>query len=165
MFRIRPEEPADFETMDHLLTVAFAFDAFSQQMEAKIVRRLRETGLLTVSLVAEFEGECVGQIAFSPITISDGTPDWHALGPISVDPRLQRRGIGRKLMKAGLEALQAKGSAGCVVLGEAEFYQQFGFMSMPELRLPGVHPHPFMAQHFSEKIPQGTVAYAAAFSL
>jgi putative acetyltransferase len=38
---------------------------------------------LTLSLVAVVDGRVVGQIAFSPVTMSDGTMHWYGLGPFS----------------------------------------------------------------------------------
>ena len=45
---------------------------------------LRASKALTVSLVAEKDGRAIGHIAFSPVTISDCTPGWNGLGPVSV---------------------------------------------------------------------------------
>ena len=42
--------------------------------------------VITVSLVAEMDGRVVGHIAFSPVTLSDGTGNWYGLGPVSVLP-------------------------------------------------------------------------------
>jgi putative acetyltransferase len=52
-------------------------------------------GALSVSLVAEAEGNVLGHVAVSPVTISDGTPGWYGLGPISVLPAWQ--GAGRRI--------------------------------------------------------------------
>ena len=65
---------------------------------------------LAISLVAEVDGEVVGHIAFSPVTISDGSQNWYGLGPISVLPKCQRQGIGRALMQEGLSRLKARGA-------------------------------------------------------
>lgn len=51
-----------------------------------IVEALRAAKALAVSLVAELDGRVVGHIAFSPVTLSDGTPGWYGLGPVSVLP-------------------------------------------------------------------------------
>ncbi|NLH48983.1 MAG: N-acetyltransferase [Myxococcales bacterium] len=59
-------------------------------------------GALTISLVAEEEGKVVGHVAFSPVTIADGSESWYALGPVSVLPELQNRGIGSALIRQGL---------------------------------------------------------------
>ena len=63
--------------------------------------------------MAEFEAELVGHVAISPVSISDGTLGWYGLGPISVIPRLQGKGIGTGLMQCALEKLnqlRAKGA-------------------------------------------------------
>lgn len=166
---IRPEEPADYDAMDDLLELAFAFDPHSQQNEARIVRTLRQEGKLILSLVAiEESGELVGQIAFSPVHIEDGTAGglsgWVGLGPMSVNPRLQRQGIGRQLIERGLTDIKSRGIPGCVVLGEPGFYQQFGFSNHPELELLGVLEPFFLSQSFQGEVPSGRVWYEKAFS-
>jgi hypothetical protein len=67
-------------------------------IQPPIVNALRRTGKLTISLVADSEGTVVGHVAVSPVSISDGTPDWFGLGPISVLPEHQRHGVGSRLM-------------------------------------------------------------------
>jgi GNAT superfamily N-acetyltransferase len=52
----------------------------------------------------------VGHIAFSPVTISDGSTSWHALGPVSVLPDYQRRGIGKALIREGIAPLKGLGA-------------------------------------------------------
>jgi putative acetyltransferase len=53
------------------------------------------------------DGRVVGHIAFSPVTISGGTPDWYGLGPVSVLPEYQRQGIGKALIHEGLSRLRS----------------------------------------------------------
>lgn len=166
---IRTETPDDHQGIDDLLDLAFAFDAHSRQNEAKIVRSLREQGLLSLSMVAiNPQSQVIGHIAFSPVQIDDGgtngIPGWYGLGPMAVNPRLQRQGIGRQLIEAGLREIQAKQAAGCVVLGEPGFYQRFGFENIPDLILPGALAPFFMAQSFSGPCPAGHVIYADVFS-
>jgi len=50
------------------------------------LRALRAARALTISLVAESEERIVGHIAFSLVTISDGSSNWYGLGPVSVLP-------------------------------------------------------------------------------
>ena len=57
---------------------------------------------MTISLVAEIDGQVVGHIAFSPIVISDGTTDWYGMGPVSVLPDHQKQGIGKALVNEGI---------------------------------------------------------------
>lgn len=53
-------------------------------------------------LSLKMDGRVVGHIAISPVALSDGTRDWYGLGPVSVLPELQRRGIGKALINEGL---------------------------------------------------------------
>lgn len=66
---IREETPADVEAIYQLNVAAFRTDA-----EARLVDSLRRSGGLILSLVAELEGEVVGHIGFSPVTITTTPP-------------------------------------------------------------------------------------------
>lgn len=95
---IRPEMPADVPAI-HAVTVAASLNApHSDHTEQFIVDALRASGVLSISLVAEESGAVVGHVAVSPISISDGAVGWFGLGPISVSPKKQGRGIGSRLM-------------------------------------------------------------------
>jgi putative acetyltransferase len=108
-----------------------------------IVTALRKAGLLAISLVADAEGTVIGHVAVSPVSISNGASGWFGLGPISVLPEDQRRGVGSRLVHEALRILREQGAAGCVVLGEPEYYSGFGFRADPTLILPGVPPEYF----------------------
>ncbi|MBU4263220.1 MAG: N-acetyltransferase [Proteobacteria bacterium] len=161
---IRPETPADIEAIDAVAIAAFKNHPFSQQTEQFIVKALRAAHALTLSLVAELDGQVVGHIAFSPVTISDGSPNWHGLGPISVLPAYQRQGIGKALMQEGLSRLKALGSKGCFLVGDPGYYQRFGFKNIPELIYEAIPQEVFLALPLAEKIPQGTVVFHQGFS-
>lgn len=128
------------------------------------MRALRGAGQLSVSLVAEADGAVVGHVAASPVTLSGGERGWYGLGPVSVTPAWQGRGIGSRLVRQALDVLRARGAAGCVVLGEPGYYGRFGFAAAPALVLPGVPPAYFQALAFAGAVPAGTVAYHAAFT-
>ena len=160
---IRAETPADAAAIEALTIAAFAQSPHSNHTEQFIVRALRAAGVLTLSLVAEEEGSLVGHVALSPVSISDGSQGWHGLGPISVLPQLQRRGMGTRLMNEALSQLRASGAAGCVLLGEPDFYTRFGFAPHAALVLPGVPPAYFMALAFGSACACGSVRYHPAF--
>lgn len=160
---VRQEEAGDSEAIREVTERAFREVAFSSHTEHDIVDALRQAGALALSLVEERNGEVVAHVAFSPVTVSDGTQHWFGLGPVSVLPDWQGQGIGQGLVREGLARLRAGGAAGCVVLGEPAYYQRFGFRQQPGLVLEGVPPEYFMALPFADRIPCGTVAYHAAF--
>jgi putative acetyltransferase len=160
---IRNETPADVAAVAAVTVAAFLHALHTSHSEQFIVEALREAGQLTESLVADAEGVVVGHVAISPISISDGGSGWYGLGPISVAPEYQRRGIGSRLMREALRVLREHGAAGCVVLGEPRYYGRFGFRVDPDLSLPGVPPEYFQAISFGASHPKGVVSYHPAF--
>lgn len=162
---LRPETPADIPAIFALTEAAFATLEISDHTEQFIVDRLRAAGALTLSLVAERQGHIVGHIAFSPVTISDGTPGWYGLGPVSVAPDLQRQGIGAMLIREGLERLKAMGAKGCYLIGHPGYYGRFGFRNEPGLTFPEAPAEACFALAFNGVYPQGEVGFNAAFFL
>ena len=137
---------------------------YSSHTEQFIVNALRNSQQLTLSLVAEYEGQIIGHIAFSPVSITDGTTDWYGLGPVSVQPEFQNQGIGSQLIHAGLDKLKMLKAGGCVLLGDPDYYARFGFKAQSELVLQGVPPEYFQVLYFTGKMPHGDVVYAEAFN-
>ncbi len=162
--RIRSETPADAPVIEALTVRAFLDAAHTSHTEQHIVNALREAGKLAISLVAETDGAMIGHVAVSPVALSDGATGWFGLGPISVLPEFQRRGVGSQLMREALGTLRERGAAGCVVLGEPAFYGRFGFNAEPNLLLAGVPAEYFQALAFDSSHPAGLVTYHAAFN-
>lgn len=160
---IRNETPSDVRQIEAVTMAAFRDAAHTSHTEHLIVDALRRCGQLAVSLVAVADEELVGHIAVSPIVITDGTPGWFGLGPLSVLPTHQGRGIGSGLAREALRLLRERGARGCVVLGEPAYYGRFGFVVDPDLVLPGVSAEYFQAIRFGHSQPRGTVTYHAAF--
>ena len=161
---IRPETPADIETIEAITIAAFADCPHGDHTEQFIVRALRAAYALTLSLVAESEGRVVAHLAFSPVTIAGRYCDWFGLGPISVRPDLQKQGIGSALLREGLQRLQNNGAKGCLLVGDPNFYQRFGFQHDPNLTLEGVPPEVLLALPFNSTVPHGPVQFHPAFT-
>lgn len=165
MILLRPEAPADIDAIGEVTLAAFQTLDISHQTEHFIIAALRSAGALALSMVAEQDGRVVGHIAFSPVTMSDGTSDWYGLGPVSVLPELHRRGIGKALIEAGLARLKAMGAKGVCLVGHPAYYPQFGFVHPAGLTLEGVPREAFFALPFDGRMPRGTVAFHEAFLL
>jgi putative acetyltransferase len=97
------------------------------------------------------------------VTLSDGTPNWYGLGPVSVLPAFQRQGIGKALIREGLSRLKAMKARGCCLVGHPDYYGKLGFINPPGLAYAGVPPEAFFAMSFDGRIPQGTVTFHEAF--
>jgi putative acetyltransferase len=160
---IRNEMDDDVSTITEVTIAAFKTLAISNHTEQFIIEALRAADTLTVSLVAEVNGRVIGHIAFSPVTISDGTPNWHGLGPVSVLPEHQRQGIGKALIWEGLSRLKDLNARGCCLVGHPDYYKKFGFRNIPGLMLEGVPQEVFFALSFDGHTPQGTVTFHEGF--
>ena len=161
---IHRETPIDATATHALAAAAFLGAPHTSHTEQFIVDALRAAGALAVSLVARAEdGSPVGHVAVSLVAVSDGSPGWYGLGPISVNPACQGQGIGSALMQAALQALRDQGAAGCVLLGDPAYYTRFGFRPVPGLVLSGVPPENFMALSFGPALPRGNVTFHEAF--
>ncbi|MFS2012348.1 GNAT family N-acetyltransferase [Azospirillum sp. CT11-132] len=161
--QIRSERPEDTDAIRSLTTAAFRDMLYSSQTEAMIVDALRDAGALTISLVAVQDGDLVGHVAFSPVAISDGSNGWYGLGPVSVRPDQQRKGIGLALIHEGLDRLQHIGAQGCVVLGDPGYYSRFGFRNDPHLRYADAPPEYFQCLGFTATFPRGEASYHPGF--
>jgi len=120
VIEIRDEQPDDIDAVREVNR-----QAFGQPDEGRIVDALREHDGVLVSLVAVIHGTVVGHIMFSPLTV--GSLVGAGLGPMAVLPEYQRRGIGSRLVRQGLERLRRDGCPFIVVIGHPEFYPRFGF--------------------------------------
>lgn len=160
---IRDEVPKDIEAIRLIVTAAFESAPHKSGSEAAIIEALRTQGALTLSLVAEEEGDVLGYVAYSPVSIDGHHAGWFGLGPIAVIDRVQRRGIGTALVEFGIRRLAAMGARGCVVLGNPAYYGRFGFESDASLRLPGVPERSFQRLLLSGQAPTGLVEYHTAF--
>ena len=166
--QLRHETPDDMAAIEAVTVAAFAEAAHTSHTEQFIVCALRAANELTLSIVAEDDGQVVGHVALSPVTITDPqgrqAEGWFGLGPISVLPPRQGQGIGSRLMEQALSELRAMRAAGCVLLGEPAYYGRFGFQAHAGLQLPGVPPGYFMALALHGTVPEGIAHYSDAFN-
>ena len=161
---IRKESPTDVAAIEALTVAAFKNASHTSHTEQFILNALRRSGQLSVSLVADENGAVIGHVAVSPVTVSDGAAGWYGLGPVSVAPERQGQRVGGQLMEQALGELRQLGAAGCVVLGDPNYYSRFGFNTEPSLVLSGVPPEYFQAIAFADSLPAGEVSYHESFA-
>jgi putative acetyltransferase len=160
---IRDETDADVGAIAEVTGAAFETLAISNHTEQFIIAALRAANALSVSLVAELNGRVVGHVAFSPVTISDGSQNWYGLGPVSVLPEYQRQGIGKALIQEGLSLLKGLYAQGCCLVGDPEYYKRFGFRNIPGFIHVGVPEEVFLALPLDGHAPQGIVEFHYGF--
>jgi putative acetyltransferase len=160
---IRKEKATDIAAIAEVTIAAFKNHPIINQTEQFIIHALRAADVLTVSLVAEIDGQVVGHIAYSPVSVSGGATDWYGLGPVSVLPGHQRQGIGKALINQGLSLLKEIGGQGCALVGPPDYYMRFGFKNYPELINEGISQEVFLVLPFTEKVPKGFVVFNEGF--
>lgn len=167
---IRDEIAADVGEIGDTVRAAFAGTEHSSGTEQDIVAALRDAGALTESLVAECDDEIVGHVAASSVRLEPGAPGkWFGIGPLSVRPDLQNKGIGAALMENVLERLEARGARGAVLLGDPEYYRRFGFGLAAPLRFADAPADYFQARFLGasagdgREFPASDVIYDDAF--
>lgn len=172
---VRPEEPDD-----HARVFELTEAAFGSATEAKLVDELRAEVSPLISRVATLgseSGPIVGHSMWSPVEIRGEahSPEGYssqafALGPISVWPDEQRRGIGGELIRAGLDACREAGELVVFLLGHPSYYPRFGWREAYDRGLwysgmPGPNPA-FMVLELAEGAlagRTGEVVYSEPF--
>lgn len=160
---IRKENHTDVDQIRRVTTLAFDPVAYSDGTEPAIIDMLRDTQNMSLSLVKTDGGNILGHVAFSLVLIAGNDHGWYGLGPVCVLPHQQKTGIGSALINTGLGLLKEMDAQGCVVLGDPDYYQRFGFENTPDLRFIGAPARNFMALSFTDKTQAGDVTYDKAF--
>jgi putative acetyltransferase len=144
--------------------------AFGGPAEAKLVQLISERKKALISLVAVSDARVVGHLLFSrvTVTISPDTFNGVGLAPVAVLPEFQRKGIGSKLIREGLERSNEAGYDAVVVLGDPNYYSRFGFVRAEDFGLQneyGMHDE-FMVLPLHDgalEAVSGMVKYAPEF--
>ncbi|HEV2801192.1 MAG TPA: N-acetyltransferase [Pyrinomonadaceae bacterium] len=149
MITVRSERPEDIGAVRRVNEAAF-----DRSEEAALVDALRAAAQPYISLVAERDGQVVGHIFFSPVTLEtdDGAsvivetaeraPQMLGLAPMAVLPEFQKQGIGSRLVREGLNECRRMGCEAVVVLGHPEYYPRFGFVPAGRAGLRSEYPVP-----------------------
>lgn len=160
---IRPETPADQAAIHDITKRAFAPMPYADGNEQDLIDRFRAAGALAISLVAELHGAVAGQVTFTEAFAADGSPGWYALGPVAVEPELQAKHIGSKLIETGIAMLRERDAAGCILVGNPAYYSRFGFGPFPDLCPDGEPAEYFQILPLRVKLPETVIGFHPLF--
>ena len=133
-FEIRPEIAGDVLAREALLDRALGARRRRKSSEKLRRGRLPSEGL-AFSAVAT-DGRLVGTVRLWDVDA--GGCKALLLGPLAVDPAFHGAGIGSALMNHAITQVRARGHKAVLLVGDAPYYQRFGFVSAPDtLFMPG----------------------------
>jgi predicted N-acetyltransferase YhbS len=133
-FAIRAERASDVVAREALLDACFGANRHTRTCQRLRDGRAPAEGL-ALSVVRR--GRLVGTVRLWHVS-AGGKPAL-VLGPIAVDPGCRKLGVGAALMNHALSAAAARGHGAVILLGDAAYYQRFGFSAdkTADLSLPG----------------------------
>lgn len=141
---IRHEKPKDYNTVEQVTREAFWNLYCLGCNEHFIVHCLREHPdfIPALSFVIEVDGEIAGSIFYSHSKVVDEDGAEHktiTFGPVSISPRLHRKGLGRTLITYSMEEAKRQGYSAIIIGGYPYHYVTYGFegakkfgISMPD---------------------------------
>lgn len=153
---IRLEDVADNSAIEDLQA-----EAFGPGRYARTAFRIRENvpHRTDLAFVSHSGSDLAGSIRLTPIKI--GVTDALLLGPLTVSPTFKSRGLGKALMQTALDAAKVAGDKLVLLVGDAPYYQPFGFEQVPfgQITLPGpVDPARLLIARFHDcEMPTGAV--------
>jgi predicted N-acetyltransferase YhbS len=134
---IEPALPGQHHKIESILDRAFGLGR-----RTKTSYRFREgerpvDGLSFVAVNAD--GKVVGAISYWHLRIGQEGHNALLLGPLAVEPELQAKGIGRRLMRHSLAVAGEHGHGLILLVGDEPYYARVGFARVPDgkLQLPG----------------------------
>ena len=136
MVTIRAEIPADVTAREALLDRAFGRTRNRKTSQRFRDDRLPAEGLAFTALSKS--GRVIGTLRMWNVIAGSAGPAL-LLGPLAVDGRYQRRGIGRDLMTHALNMAKVLGHASVLLVGDEPYYSRYGFTRnlVADLHLPG----------------------------
>jgi predicted N-acetyltransferase YhbS len=131
---IEPARPADADAIEKLHARAFGPGRY-----ARTAFRVREQAdaANASGFLARVASLLVGSVLLTPIRI--GKHAGLMLGPLTVEPAFEGRGIGAALLKRAAEEAESRDVALILLVGDAAYYGRHGYRHVPmgQIRLPG----------------------------
>ena len=133
---ILDEAPADAAAREALLDRAFGAGRFAKTCERLREGRLPARGLALKAV--DDAGRMIGTLRFWHVSIGTERPAL-MLGPLAVESNAREGGVGSALMRAGLARAAELGHDAVILVGDAPYYERFGFdaHATASLAMPG----------------------------
>ncbi|MEG0295507.1 MAG: N-acetyltransferase [Clostridium sp.] len=131
--KIRNEVPSDYRKVEEVTREAFWNLYCPGSNEHLIIHNLRkhEDFIKELSFVIEVDGEIIGSIHYSKSKIisRDGKEyETITFGPVSILPKLHRKGFGRALIEHSIEVARNLGYKSIIIGGYPYHYETYGFV-------------------------------------
>lgn len=165
---VRAESPDDWTAIAEVTSAAFG-----KEREARMIDAIRASDgfVPDLSLVAIEESEIVGHAMVSYVAMEDSGLRLLELGPVSVRPDSQGRGIGGELIREALRRADERNEPLVLVLGHPNYYPRFGFQRASEIGIipaePNIPDDAYMAVRLKRYDPsiRGRVIFPPAYSV
>ena len=136
---IRHEKEEDYFEVENMTREAF-WDLYKPGCdEHLLVRQLRKSKAFLPELdyVAVDDETIVGNIMYTKAIIESesGQATVLCMGPLTVLPSQQRKGIGSSLLRHTVEIAKEIGYPAIVIFGSPAYYHRFGFRDAKEYRI------------------------------
>jgi predicted N-acetyltransferase YhbS len=145
------------KTKDFLITENITRETFWNLFkpgcdEHLVLHNLRKSNsyIANLDMVAQSGNKIIGHIITTKANVIDLQNKKHqvlCVGPISVLPEFQKKGIGTKLLKESIASAKESGYSAMILFGHPEYYHRFGFVNARNYGITtkdGLNFDPFM---------------------
>ncbi len=125
---IRLAQETDLNSIQRIVETSFSEEENKAIMELASDLSSENSSPPIKSLVAEVDDQVIAYVSYSPIFLkSDSKINGYILAPLAVSPDHQHKGVGSKLINAGIEMLSRDEVDVLLVYGDPKYYGRFGF--------------------------------------
>lgn len=165
---IQRTQPKDFLITENITRETF-WNLFKPGCDEHLVlHNLRKSNcyISSLDLVALSENKIIGHIIITKANVVDIHNKEHqvlCVGPISVIPVFQKKGIGTKLLNETIAIAKVSGYSAMILFGHPDYYHRFGFVNAQNYGITtkeGMNFEPFMALELS---PNALAAVSGKF--
>lgn len=137
---LRYETVSDYSTVEELTREAFWNHHVPGCDEHYLLHVIRKADsfIRELDIVAEVNGEIVGNIVYTKAKIVDDKGAYHnviSFGPISVLPAFQGKGIGSILIEYTKAMAKGLGYTAILIYGDPDYYSRFGFTAAENYKI------------------------------